>query len=158
MTFYSNNDFDVRTFADKYLNTPNLNLINEPDLTRILRSEIFVHTDKQLQAAHLILRYQPISSSFEDPKYVIKANDPRLHQIIIVVLSFLTTSPTPKGIQLVKLPPQHAAEEEPTSSHLDLEETAQVVEVSYSEEDFEVYNQLYSSESLGVTLNHLLPA
>lgn len=64
MIFYSNSDFDVGTFADKHFNIPNLNLVNEPDLTRILRFEIFVHTYGQLRVAHLILRYQPISSSF----------------------------------------------------------------------------------------------
>jgi len=51
-------------FADKYSAILNLNLINERDLTKILKVEIFVHKDGQLRAAHLILCYDPISSSF----------------------------------------------------------------------------------------------
>ena len=51
-------------FADKYSTILNLNLINERDLTKILKVEIFVHKDGQLRAAHLILGYDPISSSF----------------------------------------------------------------------------------------------
>ena len=42
---YSNNVFTFDEFADKYSATLNFNLVNEPDLTRILKSEIFVHTD-----------------------------------------------------------------------------------------------------------------
>lgn len=60
------------------------------------------------------------------------------------MLSFLTIDLTPKGIQLVELPSQHIVEEEVTSSHMDLEETAQVVEVLDFEEDFKVFNQLHS--------------
>ena len=51
-------------FADKYSAILNLNLINERDLTKILKVKIFVHKDGQLRAAHLILGYDPISSSF----------------------------------------------------------------------------------------------
>ena len=51
-------------FADKYSAILNLNLINERDSTKILKVEIFVHKDGQLRAAHLILGYDPISSSF----------------------------------------------------------------------------------------------
>lgn len=56
-----------------------MNFVNQPDLNRILKSEVFVHSDGQLRAAHLILGYTPISSSFQAPKCVIKARDPRLH-------------------------------------------------------------------------------
>ena len=75
---YSNNVFTFDEFADKYFTIPNFSLINEPDLTKILKAEIFVHTDRQLRVTHFILGYNPISSSFQAPKYVIKANDPRL--------------------------------------------------------------------------------
>jgi len=51
-------------FADKHFAIPNFGLVNEPDLTKILKAEIFVHTDRQLRAAHLILGYTPLSSSF----------------------------------------------------------------------------------------------
>ena len=70
---YSKNVFTFDEFADKYSTTPHFNLVNELDLIRILKSKIFVHTDGQLRAAHIILGYDPISSSFQAPKYMIKA-------------------------------------------------------------------------------------
>ena len=85
-------------FADKYSTIPNLNLINELDLTKILKVEIFVHKDGQLRVAHLILSYDPISSSFQALKYMIKAKDIRLHQINIIVLGFLDASLIPEGV------------------------------------------------------------
>ena len=75
---YSNNVFTFDEFADKYFAIPNFNLINEPDLTKILKAKIFVHTNRQLRATHIILGYVPISSNFQAPKFVIKAKDPRL--------------------------------------------------------------------------------
>ena len=93
MISHSNNDFDFEIFADKHFNAPNFNFIKEPDLTKILQPEIFVHIDRQLWAAHLILGYKPISTNFQAPKYVIKAKDPRLHQINIAVPGFLTSPP-----------------------------------------------------------------
>ena len=77
---YSNHVFLFGEFSDKYSTIPNFSLVNELDLTRILKAEIFVHTDGQLRAAHIILGYDPISFSFQAPKYVIKAKDLRLHQ------------------------------------------------------------------------------
>ena len=114
---YSNNIFVLGRLADKYSIVPNFSLVNEPNLTRILQSEIFVHTDEQLRAAHIILSYRPISTNFQAPKYVIKAKDSRLHQINIAVPGFLT-SPPPKGTHLIELPSQCSTEEEATSSHL----------------------------------------
>ena len=81
-------------FADKHFIAPKFGLVNEEDLNRILRSKIFLHTNGQLRAAHIILGYKPISPSFQAPKYVIKAKDPRLHQINITVPGFLTGLPT----------------------------------------------------------------
>ena len=112
---YSNHVFLFGEFSDKYSTIPNFSLVNELDLTRILKAEIFVHTDGQLRAAHIILGYDPISSSFQAPKYVIKAKDLRLHQINIAVSIFLT-GPALEGTQLVELPFQLTAEEEVTPS------------------------------------------
>ena len=95
----SNCVFIFDKFADKYSAILNLNLVNEPDLTKILKAEIFVHKDGQLRVTHLILGYDPMSSSFQAPKYMIKARDPLLHQINIAVLSFLVTGPAPEGMQ-----------------------------------------------------------
>ena len=71
---------------------------------------------------------------------MIKAKDIRLHQINIVVSSFLDTSPVPKGIQQVELPFQHTVEEEVTHSQPAIKEEEQVVEVLNFEDDFEVFN------------------
>ena len=100
---YSNNVFTFDEFANKYSATPNFNIVNEHDLTRILKSEIFIHTNGQLQATHIILGYDPISPSFQAPKYVIKAKAPGLQQINIIVPGFLASTP-PEGTQLVELP------------------------------------------------------
>ena len=76
---------------------PNFNLVNQPSLDKILKAEVFVHTDGQLRAAHLILDNIPISKSFQAPRCIIKASDPHLHQISVTAPGFLTTSPIPKG-------------------------------------------------------------
>lgn len=88
--------------ADKQFTTPNSNLVNSEDLNRILRSKIFLHNDGQLCVAHVILGCKPISSSFQSPKYVIKARDPRLPLIDIVVLGFIAGS-LRKGTQHIYL-------------------------------------------------------
>ena len=89
--------------TDKHFTTPNFNLVNKEDLNRIIRSEIFLYTDGQLRAAYVLLRYKPISSSFQSPKNVIKAKDPRLHRLNVAVPGFLT-GPPPKETHQVELP------------------------------------------------------
>ena len=128
---------------------------------RILQSEIFVHTYGQLRAAHLILGYKPISTSFYAPKYVIKAKDPRLHQINIPMPSFLT-GPPPAGIHLVELPAQRAPKEEAISLKPALEEEiTKVIEVADSSKDFDkdfgAFNQSSTAESLLDLFSHLPP-
>ena len=127
-------------FADKHSATLNFGLVNELDLTKILKVEIFVHTDGQLRAAHLILNYNLLPSSFQAPKYVIKARDPHLHQINITVPDFFILGPFPTGVQQVELLFQHVAEEEATPSQPMIKEEEQVVEVSNFEDEFEVFN------------------
>ena len=61
---FSDNTFMSDDFLDKYSAISNLNFVYVPDLTKILKVEIFVHKDGQLRAAHLILGYNPLSSSF----------------------------------------------------------------------------------------------
>ena len=58
-------------FADKNVAVPNFSLVNQPNLDKILKAEVFVHSDGQLRAAHLILRYTSISKSFQALKCVI---------------------------------------------------------------------------------------
>ena len=76
---------------------PNFNLVNQPNLDKILKAEVFVHSEGQLKAAHLILRYTFISKSYQVPKCVIKAKNPPLHQISVAAPGFLITSSIPEG-------------------------------------------------------------
>ena len=112
---------------------------------------MFVHSDSQLKAAHLIHGYTPISKSYQAPKCVIKARDLRLHQISVVTPSFLTTGPISegtlttnpilKGIPKVALPFQHATEEEATSSQPSTKGEERIVKVFDSKNDFEIFYQ-----------------
>jgi len=79
-------------------------MVNKDKLDKILRDKVFVNKDGQLQAAHLILGYTPISSSFQAPKCVIKAKDPRLQQISVAVPGFLLPegTPIPEGALLTQ--------------------------------------------------------
>ena len=98
-------------FADPRAAILNINLVNKVDLDKVLKAEVFVHSDGQLRVAHLILGYDLISSSFQACKYVIKAKDPRLHQIKVVVPSLI-----PEGVLQVELPSQFVAEAEASPS------------------------------------------
>ena len=132
---------------------PNFNLVNQPNLDKILKAGVFVHSKGQLRAAHLILGYTSISKSYQVPKCVIKAKNPRLHRISVAAPSFLitgpipegtlTTDPIPKGIPKVALPPQHTIGEA-TSSHPAItkkeeEKEEEVVEVFDFEDEFESF-------------------
>ena len=135
-----------------------MSLVNELDLTKILKTKIFFQTNGQLRVAHLILGYNSLLSSFQAPKYVIKVKDPRLHQINIVVPGFLVTSPILEGVQQVELPFLHAVEEEAALSQATVkEEEEEMVEISESEDDFEIFNQPLPSEPPVVDLSQLLP-
>ena len=96
MLFFDN-IFVFDDFADKYSAIPNFGLVNEPDLTKILKAEIFIHKNGQLRFAHLILSYDPLSSSFQAPKYVIKVKDRCLHLINVTVPGFLNPNPALEG-------------------------------------------------------------
>ena len=50
---------------DKEHVKPQLNLTNIAALNYLLRSQIFMNDDGQLQAAHLILDYEPLSRNFQ---------------------------------------------------------------------------------------------
>ena len=146
-------------FADKNESIPNFNLVNQKSLDKILKAEVFVHTDGQLRATHLILDYIPISKSFQAPKCVIKAKDPQLQLIIVATPGFLITSPVlkgtltiepiPEGIPKVASPPQQTIKVA-TSSHL----ANTVVEVPNFEDEFEVFNQALSPETSTFDLSH----
>ena len=129
---------------------PNLNLVNQPSLDKILKAEVFVHIDDQLRAASLILDYVPISKSFLVLKCVIKARDPRLQWINVAAPRFLlfgpvpkgmfTTEPIPEGIPRVALPPQQTNLAATSSPPTNIEEEEKVVELFDSKDEFEVFN------------------
>ena len=135
-------------------------MVNKESLDKILRVEVFIHEDGQLRAAHLTLGYKPISTGFQAPKCVIKAKYPRLHRIGVVVPGFLlpegtpipegalVTQPIPKGIPKVAPPSQHptgeATSSQPTNKEEDEEEEEkekEIVDVSNSDDLYEVFNQ-----------------
>ena len=111
--------------------------------------------DGQLQTTHIIFGYKPIFTSFQSPKYVIKAKDPWLHQINIVVPGFLG-GPPPVGTQPVELPTQRVSREEATSLYpAPEEEVTKVIEVVDSEEDFKVFDRSSPMESPHTSLSYL---
>ena len=76
-------------FTDPHAFERHLHLVNRADLETALRAEVFVNeSDHQVRAAHKILGYEPIQRSFAVPKFVIRAKDPRLQQIIVAGHSF----------------------------------------------------------------------
>ena len=107
------NYFVFLCLTDKEQVAPRLSLINIPALNYLLRSQIFVNDDGQLQAAHLVLDYDPISRSFQDVDNAIRANDYRLAHIDVSQPHFLAPHdlppvdhPIPQGVPLAAQPIQ----------------------------------------------------
>ena len=115
--------------------------------------------DGQVRAAHLILGYTPLLFAFQAPKYMIKARNPRLHRISFAYQGFVIPEgvPLPKDTsrtqplfvatpsvgasssQLVfKEEKERREEEEEEEEERNPEE---VVDLSDSSEEFEVFNQ-----------------
>ena len=63
--------------------------MNFDELNQILKYEIFFHHNDQLQAAHIILSFKPISTHFQISKHIIKAKDPRLVRVNVAVEGFI---------------------------------------------------------------------
>ena len=117
---------------------------------------MFVHSDGQLRAAHLTLGYNPLLSSFQALKCVIKVKDPRLQLINVAVPGFLNPSSGPQGLLKVEPLLQYKAEDEATPSQpATKEEEEEVVEVFDSEDDFEVFNRPLSPEVPAGDFGHL---
>lgn len=128
-----------------------VNEANLTNLTRIFQSEIFLHTDRKLCAAHIILGYKPISSNFQSPMNLINAKNPQLKQIHVVVPAFLT-SPPPEGSHHAVLPVHHIVEDKATSpSSSQEEETIKIIEMVDSEGDFEVFDRTDPIDSPSTT-------
>ena len=131
--------FFLNGFVDKNAAILNFNLVNQQSLDKILKAEVFVHTNDQLKVAYLILDDIPISKSFQAPRCVIKARDPHLHRISVAAPGFFTTGPIPEGtltivpkpagIAKVALPSQRSVEEEATSSQPSTKGEEGIVEV-----------------------------
>ena len=104
----------------------------------------------------MILGYTLISLSFQAPKCVIRARNPRLHRISVAVPGFLLPSPKvegveirtpiPEGIPNVGVSSQQRIAESTTSSRLADIEEGEVLEVVDSEDEFEVFSQALSPE------------
>ena len=117
-------------------------MVNFTDLNRILKSEIFLYSDGQLRAVHIILKFELISSCFQISKHVIKAKDACLARIVCL------KTPTHRnsfrgalcilGAQLIvegeePIPSEDEAKDQPKGAE---EEDFQGV---VHEEDFEVF-------------------
>ena len=125
-------DFDFLTifcssaiFANKRQVAPKLNLTNVATLNYLLRSEIFVSEDKQLQAVHLILDFEPILEIYQEIGHDIRASDPWLARIDVSCPNFLAQEDLPPVIlPLHRVLPEVVAtpREEIASSRSSLEE------------------------------------
>ena len=94
MTRLSNCGFASRLFADKRFVATNLNFVNMPNLSRVLRSKVFVSENKQLRVVNQILDFKPLSNKFQDVGNAISTGDPRLAWIDVSVLGFLARKDT----------------------------------------------------------------
>ena len=88
---------------DKKATAKRQGLVNFNLLNQVLRSEIFLNQDGELQAVHVILGFKPITTHFQVSKHVIKAKDQRLTLVDVVVEWFIRKPPF-TGTQLVELP------------------------------------------------------
>ena len=168
-TIFTSDRFLLRLhgFTDKHCTAPQLNLVNRQSLDKILRSKVSVNkADGQLQAVHVILRYQPISLAFQAPKCVIKAKDPRLHRISVAYEGFIVlegvpilegtpfTQPLFMGILSVGASPSWPIDKEEEEEEEKEKESEEVVDLSNSQDEFEVFKRPLSLESTSVDLIH----
>ena len=133
---------------------PNFNLVNQPSLDKILKAKVFIHSDGQLRAIHLILGYTPISKSFQALKCDIKSKDLHLHWTSVAAPGFLATGPITEGVFtttpiLKGIPKVGASFSHPIikEEKEEKEEGEEIVEVSEFEDEFKVFNQPLSPEA-----------
>ena len=122
-------------------------------------------TDGQFRATHLILGYTPLSFAFQAPKYVIKARDPRLRRISVAYQGFVVPEGVPLPRDTLRTQPLFVAttsvgasssqlvlrKEEDKREEEDREEEEErnleeVVNLTDSSDEFEVFNQTIHSE------------
>ena len=134
----------------------------------MLQAKIYVNkADGQLRAAHLILGYTPLSFAFQVPKYVIKARDPQLCCISVAYQGFVIPEGVPlsrdtphtqplfvatplvgaSSSQLVLREEEDRREEGEEEEREEEEENPEeIVDLSDSSDEFEVFNQTIHSE------------
>ena len=92
-------------FANKEHVSPKLSLVYIHRLNFLLRSEIFVSEDNQLQAVHLILGYEPLSRIYLDAGQALRAGNPRLARIDVSKPGFLARRDLPPVVLPTQLNP-----------------------------------------------------
>ena len=90
----------LAVIVDRRHIAPRLSFTNVAALNYLLRLEIFVSEDRQLQAVHLILDFEPISRTFQEIGHAIRAGDPLINRIDVSRPDFLAQDDLPP----VKLP------------------------------------------------------
>nr|XP_023917783.1 protein ENL-like [Quercus suber] len=121
-------------------------LVNKEDLEKVFKAEIFVNeAANQVRATHKILGYKLLQKSFSAPRHMIRAKDPRLHQIIVVEhgFSFSKGPSIPEGVPLAGSSLSHQAAEAEGGS---LEKEREVVDLGSSKDEFGAFDQVYLSE------------
>ena len=116
-----------------------------------------MHDDGQLQAAHLILDYEPLSKTFQEVGNAIKANDYRLARIDVSRPHFLARydlppvdHPIPQGVPLTVQPIQQvplgiAIVEERNTSSSSLEE--EIEKFQFEEEETQGVEAIFILEA-----------
>ena len=132
-------------------------------MDKILQAEVYINeSDGQLRAAHLILRYNPISRAFQTPSCVIRARDPRLHRISVAYEGFVVPQdiPLPRYSPLTEPLPvatlvAGATSSAPPSPVFQVKEEEEVeqeeegfVDLTLSTDDYEDFYQLSPSENM----------
>ena len=125
--------------------------------------------DGQLRATHVILGYKPISLGFQAPNSVMKANDPCLHHISVANEGFVVLEgvPIPEGtpfthalfmgiLSIGASPSQPIVKEEEEEKEEEEKEKKleEIVDLSDSQDEFEVFNRPLSPESTSADLDH----
>ena len=76
-------------YAESKWFKPDLRVMHVRDLNFVLRSEIFVHLDGQLQASHLILGVNPVYSTWQTFSQALLVDSPLLSYIDVRHANFL---------------------------------------------------------------------
>jgi len=107
----------------------------------------------------VILRFKPIFKRFQSPKYIIKAKDPRLASVHVVILGFLTIEPPPPGTQDAQLPASLITkllytQEQPIPSDDEIREHTLEPTQEVTDKDFKVFYQQEDFEDLPGPFHH----